>query len=115
MSDNPDVAELMGITHANTFLGVPQCEDLDSIDASSVFIGAPGAAAYGAMGAFCRNVPQVLRRLISNETPLIDRHNFDLDGPIFPKNCKHAVDCGDLAWDDRDYVNNRHIKLYRMY
>ena len=107
MSDKPDVAELMGLTAASTFLRVPYCENFNSLDASSVFIGAPGATAYGSMGAFCHNAPKALRRSISNEIPLVDRHNFDIDGPIFPEGCKHAVDCGDLAWDDSDYAKNR--------
>ena len=109
MSDKPDIAKLIGATEASTFLGVPSCEDIDSLDASSAFIGVPGATPYGSMGAFCRNAPNALRASISPETPLIDRHNFDIDGPIFPHGCKHAVDCGDLAWDDNDYAKNRAV------
>mgnify|MGYP003644670388 CR=1 FL=1 len=107
MSDKPDVAKLLGATEAPTFLGVPHCDDLDALDASSVFIGVPGATAYGTMGAFCRNAPKALRTSISYETPLVDRHNFDIDGPIFPRGCKRAVDCGDLAWNGSDYASNR--------
>jgi len=107
MSDKPDVAKLLGATEASTFLGIPGCGNLNSFDASSVFIGAPGATAYGSMGAFCRNAPQALRTSISPETALIERHNFDIDGPIFPPGCKRAVDCGDLAWHDSDYAENR--------
>ena len=107
MSDQIDVAKLLGATEASTFLGIPSCEDITSLDASSAFIGVPGSTPYGSMGAFCRNAPNALRASISYETPLIDRHNFDIDGPIFPQGCKRAVDCGDLAWDDSDYAKNR--------
>ncbi len=107
MSEKFDLAKLLGATEASTFLGIPHCEDLDGLDASSALIGAPGATAYGSMGAFCRNAPNALRAAISEEIPFLDRHNFDIDGPIFPEGCKRAVDCGDLAWDDSDYARNR--------
>lgn len=107
MNDEIDVAKLPGATDASTFLGVAHCEYLDGLDASSAFIGAPGATAYGSMGAFCRNAPNALRASISEEITFMDRHNFDIDGPIFPEGCKRAVDCGDLAWDDSDYAKNR--------
>ena len=92
---------------ADTFMGVAPCNDLASLDASSAFVGVPGATPYGSSGAFCRNAPNALRHSISEEIPLIDRYNFDIGGPIFPPGCKPAVDCGDLAWDEKDYSKNR--------
>ncbi len=41
MSSKPDLAALFGATESKTFLGLEVCEDLDRIDASSAFVGAP--------------------------------------------------------------------------
>lgn len=107
MDEKPDVVKRIGATQASTFLGVASCENLDTLDASSVYVGTLGATPYGSMGPFCRNAPAVLRASISAEIPFVDRYNFNIDGPIFPNGCQRAVDYGDLAWDDSDYAKNR--------
>lgn len=107
MSSKPDLAALFGATESKTFLGLEACEDLDKIDASSAFIGAPCATPYGSVGAYAQNGPASLRKAISSLTANVDRHNFDLGGPTFPKGAKRAVDCGDLPWADSDFAKNR--------
>ncbi|WP_193170265.1 arginase family protein [Nisaea nitritireducens] len=107
MTGKPDLGALFGATPASTFLGLEQCDDLDRIDASSAFIGAPGATPYGSVGAYCRNAPDALRKATSSLTANIDRHNFDLGGPVFPAGTRRAVDCGDLPFDERDFARNR--------
>jgi len=107
MNEKSNAAEDSCAKDADTFFGVSACKDLDSLDASSAIIGVPGSTPYGSMGAFCRNAPDALRASISEEIPLVDRHNFDIDGRLFPEGCKPAVDCGDLAWDENDYAKNR--------
>lgn len=107
MTKKPDLAALFGATSADTFLGLPTCTDLGQIEASSAFIGAPCATPYGSVGAYCQNGPASLRQAIASLTANIDRHNFDLDGPTFPKGAKRAVDCGDLPWSSTDFAANR--------
>ncbi len=107
MSNKPSLAALFGATEAKTFLGLDACEDLAQINASSAFIGAPCATPYGSVGAYARNGPASLRKAISALTANIDRHNFDLGGPTFPKGTKRAVDCGDLPWSETDFSENR--------
>lgn len=107
MTGKPDLAALFGATEAKTFLGLDACDDLETIDASSAFIGAPCATPYGSVGAYARNGPESLRRAIGSLTANVDRHNFDLDGPTFPSGTKRAVDCGDLPWSDSDFAGNR--------
>lgn len=107
MSQKPDLAALFGATSAKTFLGLEACTDLDSVDASSAFIGAPCATPYGSVGAYAQNGPASLRQAIASLTANIDRHNFDLGGPTFPKGTKRAVDCGDLPWSETDFMSNR--------
>lgn len=109
MTGKPDLGALFGATPASTFLGLEQCDDLDRIDASSAFIGAPGATPYGSVGAYCRNAPDALRKATSSLTANIDRHNFDLGGPVFPAGTSRAVDCGDLPFDERDFARNRTV------
>lgn len=107
MSKKPNLAALFGATETKTFLGLEECLNLETIDASSAFIGAPCATPYGSVGAYAQNGPASLRQAISSLTANIDRHNFDLGGPTFPEYTKRAVDCGDLAWSDTDFAANR--------
>ncbi|MEM8951762.1 MAG: arginase family protein, partial [Pseudomonadota bacterium] len=107
MSQKPDLGALFGATSAETFLGLEACTDLEAIDASSAFIGAPCATPYGSVGAYARNGPASLRQAIGSLTANIDRHNFDLGGQTFPQGTKRAVDCGDLPWSDTDFAFNR--------
>ncbi|MEP3114253.1 arginase family protein [Nisaea sp.] len=109
MTGKPDLGALFGATPASTFLGLEKCDDLDRIDASSAFIGAPGATPYGSVGAYCRNAPEALRNATSSLTANIDRHNFDLGGPVFPAGTRRAVDCGDLPFDETDFGRNRTV------
>lgn len=107
MTQKPDLAALFGATSADTFLGLQACKDFDTIDASSAFIGAPCATPYGSVGAYAQNGPDSLRSAIASLNANVDRHNFDLGGPLFPDGTKRAVDCGNLPWSDSDFVENR--------
>ena len=107
MSQKPDLAALFGATPATTFLGLEKCTDLSTIDASSAFVGAPCATPYRSVGPYCQNGPDSLRQAIASLTANIERHNFDLGGPIFPEGTKRAVDCGDLPWSETDFASNR--------
>lgn len=107
MSKKPDLAALFGASETKTFLGLEACDDLTQIDASSAFIGAPCATPYGSVGAYAQNGPESLRKSVASLSANLDRHNFDLGGPTFPKDTKRAVDCGDLPWSDTDFALNR--------
>ena len=107
MNKKPDLAALFGATETKTFMGLKACTDMSSVDASSAFIGAPCATPYGSVGAYAQNGPDSLRRAIASLTANIDRHNFDLGGPTFPKGTKPGVDCGDLPWSETDFAANR--------
>ena len=109
MNNQPASNEEPDTEDVETFFGIPRCRHLDTLEASSVFIGAPGATSYGSMGAFCRNGPRALRASMQEELPLIDRYNFDIDGPVFPEGCQSAVDYGDLEWDENNFAKNRDL------
>lgn len=109
MTDKPDLAALFGAADASTFLGLEACADLTALDASSAFLGVPGATPYGSVGAYCRNAPQALRKSAAALTANVDRYNFDLSGPTFPPQSKRAVDCGDLEFDAGNFAKNRAV------
>jgi agmatinase len=107
MSDRPDLAALFGASTTDTFLGLEACHDVSTIEASSAFIGAPSATAYGSVGTYARNVPDSIRKAMASLSANIERHNFDLGGPTFPEGKKLAIDCGDLPWSETDFASNR--------
>ena len=109
MNKKPDLATLFGANTSETFLGLPLCKDLEKIDASSAFIGAPCATPYKAVGPYAKNGPSSIRNAVASINANIDRHNFDIDGPIFPEGTKRAVDCGDIPWDKNNFEKNRLI------
>ena len=96
MNNKPDLASLFGATKSDTFLGLDPCHNLDSIDASSAFVGVPCATPYRSVGPYAKNGPSSIRNAIASLNANLDRHNFDLGGPIFPKGSIKAVDCGDI-------------------
>ena len=61
MNKKPDLAKLFGASSSETFLGLPLCKDLNKINASSAFIGAPCATPYKAVGAYAKNGPYSIR------------------------------------------------------
>lgn len=107
MSNKPDLGALFGAPATQTFLGLEACRDLDAMDASSAFIGAPCATPYKSVGAYARNGPASLRQAAGSLAANLDRHNFDLGGVTFPDGTKRAVDCGDLPWSESDFALNR--------
>lgn len=107
MSDKPDLGALFGAVETRTFFGLEACEDLSRLDASSAYLGVPGATPYGSVGAYCRNAPEALRQSIARLSSNMDRYNFDIGGPVFPSGCRRAVDCGDLNFDEQDFAANR--------
>lgn len=105
--DKPDLGALFGAGDVETFLGLEACPDLTLLKAPIALIGAPCATPYGSVGAYCRNAPQALRTAIASLAANLDRHNFDVGGPIFPEPGLRAVDCGDLDYDEADPAANR--------
>ena len=107
MNNKPDLAKLFGANSSNTFLGLKSCQNFETIDASSAFIGAPCVTPYKAVGPYARNGPDSIRNASSSLSANIDRYNFDIDGPLFPSGTKKAVDCGNIEWDENDFKKNR--------
>ena len=107
MSEKPDLSALFGANSTSSFLGIEKCEDLELLSASLALIGIPCATPYQSVGPYCKNAPKALRAAIASLSANIDRHNFDLNGQIFPKDHPRAVDCGDLSYDENNFQSNR--------
>lgn len=107
MSERPELGALLGGADVSTFFGLPECEDLDALDARIALIGAPGCTPYETVGAYCREAPGELRRVAGTMAANFARHNFDIGGPIFPDGRLIAADCGDLPFDETDFAANR--------
>ena len=107
MSKKPDLSALFGANDTSSFLGLEKCENLELLNASLALIGIPCATPYQSVGPYCKNAPQVLRASIASLSANIDRHNFDLNGQIFPEDHPRAVDCGDLSYDEENFQTNR--------
>ncbi|MEM7190881.1 MAG: arginase family protein [Pseudomonadota bacterium] len=107
MTEKPDLGALFGASDVSTFMGLAACDDLASLDAPAVIIGAPGATPYRSVGAYCAGAPAALRASAAGLAANIDRHNFDLGGPIYPPGAARAVDVGDLPFESDDFAANR--------
>ena len=107
MSDKPDLSALFGANDASSFMGIDRCDDLENLSSSLALIGIPCATPYESVGPYCKNAPKELRSAISSLSANINRHNFDLNGQIFPKDHPRAVDCGDLPYDESNFKSNR--------
>ena len=107
MSEKADLSALFGANDTSSFLGLETCDDLKLLSASLALIGIPCATPYNSVGPYCKNAPNALRGAIASLSANIDRHNFDLDGRIFPKDHPRAVDCGDLSYDEDNFQANR--------
>ncbi|MDE2694399.1 MAG: arginase family protein [Paracoccaceae bacterium] len=107
MSKKPDLSALFGAIDTSSFLGLEKCENLELLNASLALIGIPCATPYQSVGPYCKNAPQALRASIASLSANINRHNFDLNGRIFPKDHPRAVDCGDLSYDEENFQSNR--------
>lgn len=108
MSGKPDLAALFGAPEVDTFFGLARAEPGEG-GASAALIGVPGATPYAGVGAYCAGAPAALRRASGALAANMDRHNFDIGGPVFPEGSLPAVDCGDLPFDPADFAANRKV------
>ncbi len=84
-----------------TFLGLPRCEDISTLDAQIAILGVPVATPYRSLGLYAAEAPAAIRRGIAHMAGTRGHQDFDLGGPLLPDGVR-AVDCGDLpgAYDD---------------
>ena len=106
MTNRPSLHAMFGSATGGTFMGIESCEDLDRLDQPIALIGAPCAAPYKSVGAYCANAPRAIRDEMAAFAANLSHHDFDAGGQIFPGEAG-AADCGDLPYDEEDSKGNR--------
>jgi len=99
------IGDLLGGGQAETFLGVPGCDDPGAILARAAVLGVPMATPYPSVGTYCASAPGVLRAAAAQYAGLREHLNFDLGRVGFAEG--DVVDCGDLELTASDAAGNR--------
>jgi agmatinase len=100
------LGSMFGADDSGTFLGLASVtvDDLDGADI--VVIGAGCATPYSSVGPYCKDAPAAIRAASATYSGIRHHHNFDLGGPMLAEGT-HAVDLGDVPWDDTAFEANR--------
>ena len=106
MTNRPNLHAMFGSAAGGTFMGVESCEDIDRLDQPIALIGAPCAAPYKSVGAYCAKGPRAIRDEMAAFAANLSHHDFDVGGRVFPGE-SGAADCGDLPFDESDPKGNR--------
>ena len=97
---------MFGAGRVDTFMGLPRCDDLATVEAEIVVLGAAGCTPYPSVGFYCAGGPEAIRAAGAAYAANLTHVNFDLGGPILPEGVR-AVDAGDLAISEADAAGNR--------
>lgn len=106
-SQEKDIGTMFGSRDTGTFLGLPACGDLKSVEAGVALLGIGCATPYPSVGAYCADAPAAMRAAMSRYSAMASHYDFDLDGPLLASRGKNVVDCGDLDVDEADAAGNR--------
>ena len=100
------LGSMFGAGDSGTFLGLPSATVDDLVGADVAVIGVPCATPYSSVGPYCKDAPAAIRAASATYSGIRHHHNFDLGGPMLIDRT-HAVDLGDLPWDDTAHEANR--------
>ena len=91
-----------------TFLDVPRCDDLGSLDADIAVFGVVGGPPYDMEGSKypAGGATQSIREQSMLYASLITHYDFDFGGPIFANRDVSIVDCGDVAMTPGAFEEN---------
>ncbi len=106
-SNEQTIGNMFGSPETGTFLGLPPCPDLGSLDADIAILGAGCATPYRSVGAYCAQAPAAIRAAMAHYAATMSHYDFDLRGPLLGTGPAKAVDCGDLPFDEADAPRNR--------
>ncbi|WP_095588200.1 agmatinase [Actibacterium ureilyticum] len=92
---------LPAATSYGSFLYAPVSIDLDTLDADIVFLGIPNGSAYtpDALANDQSTAPDTIRRMTDRVSRDLERHDFDVGGPIYDNRPIKAVDVGNVPFD----------------
>ena len=102
-----NIGSMYGSRETSTFLGLPACSDLSTLDARIAIVGAGCATPYASVGAYCADAPRAIRAAMAPYSATTTHYDFDLGGPLLASTEASAADCGDLPFDEADALGNR--------
>lgn len=102
-----DIGMMYGSRDTDTFLGLPSCTDLKSLEGGVAILGIGCATPYASVGAYCAEAPTAIRTTMARYSAMGSNYDFDLGGPLLGPSPKSVVDCGDLDVDEADAAGNR--------
>lgn len=100
------LAEMFGAGAAETFFGLPRCDDLAGLTDRIALIAAGMATPYASVGPYCAGGPAAIRAATAAYGRNLAHVNFDLGGPVLPRGTG-AVDAGALPQRPDDPAGNR--------
>jgi agmatinase len=91
-----------------TFLGMPRCTDLDTLEADIAILGVPFGGHYDMLAAreTASDAPQKIREQSMRFVEFLHHYDYDFGGDIFAGRDITIVDCGDVAMEAGDYAGN---------
>ena len=101
-----NIGTMFGSARTNTFLGLPACNDIATLDAEIAIVGAGCATPYMSVGAYCAGAPAAIRAAMASYSAAASHYDFDLGGPLLGPGAA-AADCGDLPCNEADAPGNR--------
>lgn len=107
MTSVTGIADMFGSTQVETLLGIPARKELSLLEAKAAVLGVPCATPYRSVGNYCAGGPRAIREAIAPYAANLHHIDFDFGAPLFPDGRPSAVDCGNLPYDEEDFVANR--------
>jgi agmatinase len=94
--------------YAPTFLEMPRCTDLATLDADITVVGIPYTVPYNlnALRQPSSPAPETIRNQSIRLAPFLGHHDFDFDGPTLAGLDVRIVDCGNVAMRPGHYTEN---------
>lgn len=91
-----------------TFLRMPRCTDLTTLDADVAVIGVPYGVPYGMEGTTSPSstAPAAVREQSLRMVPFLSHYDYDFGGEILAGRNVRIVDCGDVAMTPGRYDEN---------
>ena len=106
MADQVGIGDMFGSGEVETFLGLPSARLNGLGKAKGAILGVPGVTPYASAGNYCAGGPAAIRAGIAGYAANLAHVDFDHGAPIFAGD-PDVVDCGDLAFDPKDFAANR--------
>jgi agmatinase len=106
-SNERNIGAMFGSAETRTFLGLPACNDIATLEADVAIVGAGCATPYPSVGAYCADAPAAIRAAMASYAAAVSHYDFDLGGPLLGSADMVVADCGDLPFVEADARGNR--------